>query len=159
MRVAPEQGRQIAQQLRTAAHTVAELHPGVLATEAGYGRDCGGEELSTWERLGKGLAAVGGWVSGRLRRALQTVARQGARLVQAGAQVVVMGFARARRVATRAFTHSSSVIPPRLGKPYSLCVHTTGVHPLTTREIESSKIARASYLLEVIIVSLILILA
>lgn len=89
-------GRQGAQQLRTVTHTVAELHPGVLATEAAYGKDCAGQELSVWERFGKGVAAVAGSVGAGVGRAVQTVGRAGGRIIRRAAQGISQGVARAK---------------------------------------------------------------
>jgi hypothetical protein len=75
-------GRQMAQQLKVGAEAVAELHPGVLATEAAYGRDCYGEQLSALERMGAAVGAIGGFL-GRLGRlasnTVQTVSRAASR--------------------------------------------------------------------------------
>lgn len=80
-------GRRAAQQLKAGGEFVAELHPGVLATEAAYGRDCYGEQLSAWERMGKGLEALAVGGLGRLGR----IADEGMRTVSRLANRVYEG--------------------------------------------------------------------
>ncbi len=80
-------GRQAAQQLKAGGEFVAELHPGVLAAEAAYGRDCYGErQLNAWERMGKGLEVVAGGVLRRLGRladeGVRTVSRLASRVYE-----------------------------------------------------------------------------
>jgi len=77
-----DQRQQLVGTLKASGQFVAELHPGVLATEAAYGRDCYGEQLSALERMGAAVGAIGGFL-GRLGRlasnTVQTVSRAASR--------------------------------------------------------------------------------
>ena len=77
-----DQQQQLVGTLKASGQFVAELHPGVLATEAAYGRDCYGEQLSALERMGAAVGAIGGFL-GRLGRlasnTVQTVSRAASR--------------------------------------------------------------------------------
>ena len=85
-RDASGRGRQMAQQLKAAGQFVAELHPGVLATAAAYGRDCYGEQLSVGERIGAAVGAIGGWIGSGVRR-VSTIAQRGIRAVRIAYEV------------------------------------------------------------------------
>jgi hypothetical protein len=101
-----DQQQQLVGTLKASGQFVAELHPGVLAVEAAYGRDCYGErQLSAWERIGAAVGAVGGFL-GRAWHGAQTVGRS---VAQTGARVIVVGYARARQSVYRVLKREGQV--------------------------------------------------
>jgi hypothetical protein len=101
-----DQQQQLVGTLKASGQFVAEWHPGVLAVEAAYGRDCYGErQLSAWERIGAAVGAVGGFL-GRAWHGAQTVGRS---VAQTGARVIVVGYARARQSVYRVLKREGQV--------------------------------------------------
>lgn len=120
-------GRQGAQQLRAVGEFVAESHPGVLATEAAYGRDCYGErELSVGERLGAAVGAVGGFL-GRIgqaaSRTVQTLSRYGRQVWEKAEKVIADGWARARSIARSASVAQAQIPQAAYGTLQYLKTH------------------------------------
>jgi guanyl-specific ribonuclease Sa len=121
-------GRQMAQQLKVGAEAVAELHPGVLAVEAAYGRDCYGErQLSAWERIGAAVGAVGGGLFGRLgqaasrgiqtlKRGVQALGRVAGQLREGAEKVAAEGLAQVRTVVRKVATAFQPKVPEEAEK-------------------------------------------
>lgn len=120
-------GRQMAQQLKVGAEVVAELHPGVLATEAAYGKDCYGEQLSVGERIGAAVGAVGGGLFGRLgqaasrgiqtlRRGAQALGRVAGQLREGAEKVAAEGLAQVRTVVRKVATAFQPKVPEEAEK-------------------------------------------
>jgi YD repeat-containing protein len=122
-----DQQQQLVGTLKASGQFVAELHPGVLATEAAYGRDCYGEQLSALERMGAAVGAVGGGLFGRLgqaasrgiqtlKRGVQALGRVAGQLREGAEKVAAEGLAQVRTVVRKVATAFQPKVPEEAEK-------------------------------------------
>ena len=159
-----DQQQQLVGTLKASGQFVAELHPGVLATEAAYGRDCYGEQLSALERMGAAVGAVGGGLFGRLgqaasrgiqtlKRGVQALGRVAGQLREGAEKVAAEGLAQVRTVVRKVATAFQPKVPEKAEKILQYLKAHNWTPLVGTKEVEFFRTEKANYLLVETIVS------